>query len=242
MRRRNIIEQSVSNQQINGGIDSNTLAMLHFDNASALTYDEKGNTWSNSGGQSSNDGYFSKCLYKAQNSSGSNITCNSTFNLGGDISFTIDLWGKFSGTYNQNYQWARFFQFYYGSQNYNDDYFMLNTGGINAGSADYTFLNICTGQNRSAIVNDRINNTPDVRNWNHYAYIYDGVNHNLKLYINGINYYSTNVTLPQRNYICVIGNMSFGNNRAFQGYIDEFRISNTIRWNTNFTPPVEPYF
>lgn len=34
---------------------------------------------------------------------------------------------------------------------------------------------------------------------------------------------------------------SQNNNYYFNGYIDEFRISNVIRWTENFVPPTEPY-
>ena len=39
----------------------------------------------------------------------------------------------------------------------------------------------------------------------------------------------------------VIGDYASQGPNSFKGYIDEFRVSDTARWTTDFTPPTEPY-
>jgi hypothetical protein len=74
--------------------------------------------------------------------------------------------------------------------------------------------------------------------WHHLAFVYDKSTTTAKIYIDGTLEASTTVsTTPQVNssYPLYIGH---GANAAFNGYIEDFRISKGLaRYSTNFTPP-----
>ncbi len=77
-------------------------------------------------------------------------------------------------------------------------------------------------------------------NWNHVALSRDGSN-NCRLFVNGVQSGSTasNSTTFDAGTIN-IGRYSGGNGHV-NGYIDEIRFSNIARWTSGFTPPAEPY-
>lgn len=82
--------------------------------------------------------------------------------------------------------------------------------------------------------------TSVVDQWYHVALIGDGIN--LKLYVNGnlIEQYSGGYDF--RDYGERFGaNDSAIGDETFNGYMDEIRISNIVRWSDNFTPPTKPY-
>lgn len=96
---------------------------------------------------------------------------------------------------------------------------------------------------------DLLSNQPSGSNvlnqWVHRAAVRSGTT--LMLFVNGSLEYSYtlsgsigyNSALPMG-----IGGWSVdgpGTGYFFTGYIDEFRVSNTARWTSNFTPPSEPY-
>ncbi len=75
--------------------------------------------------------------------------------------------------------------------------------------------------------------------WVHYAYVRDGSN--AKIFQNGVLLH----TEPMVAGSCSpSGDINLGwTNSTFSinGYMDEFRISNTARWTTDFSLPTEPY-
>lgn len=78
--------------------------------------------------------------------------------------------------------------------------------------------------------------------WVHWAFVRD--NGSLKSYRNGVLFATTSLTgtiFQSEQYDMVIGGFRFGDLDPFIGYIEEFRISNVVRWTENFTPPSEPY-
>jgi len=74
--------------------------------------------------------------------------------------------------------------------------------------------------------------------WTHLAFVYDGTNK--KIYVNGTQQAtaaaSLNVT-DTSNY--QIG--YFTSNFAYNGYVDELRVSNILRYSANFTAPTTPF-
>ncbi len=77
--------------------------------------------------------------------------------------------------------------------------------------------------------------------WHHVAFIRSGSS--LKLYINGGFTTSTDigtgVTIYDSQKPLTIGKTA--DDADFEGYLDEFRISKTVRWASNFTSPAFPY-
>lgn len=75
--------------------------------------------------------------------------------------------------------------------------------------------------------------------WNHIAIVREG--ETTKLFINGTLSCSI-VNCRTDNDVMVIGNAhNAAKTYSFNGYIDEFRISNIARWTEDFTPPTNPY-
>lgn len=74
--------------------------------------------------------------------------------------------------------------------------------------------------------------------WNHIAFVcHSGM---IYIYLNGILVISRakyTYTFPSCNFY--IG--ARANNSVFNGYIDEFRISDVARWTSNFQVPTKPY-
>ena len=87
-----------------------------------------------------------------------------------------------------------------------------------------------------------------INTWHHIAFIYDGTV--TKIYINGIALDSTFIFshpdyMQWRTKTHIGSNSVFesgGGGEFFTGYIDEIRVSNTVRWTENFTPPIKAYY
>lgn len=77
--------------------------------------------------------------------------------------------------------------------------------------------------------------------WTHIAVIRDGSQ--LKLYVNGVLISSMAFSYSlQSNQAFIIGyeNANTGT-LPFNGYLEEFRVSNIARWTSNFTVPTSPF-
>ena len=83
--------------------------------------------------------------------------------------------------------------------------------------------------------------------WQHLAVTYDNSTKKMELYLNGVkdaedtlNFTMQDAAVASQRVLS-IGN--WFNNYGYQpnGYIDEVRISNVVRYTENFTPPNEPY-
>ena len=76
--------------------------------------------------------------------------------------------------------------------------------------------------------------------WYHTAVVrYQGV---VTFYINGTSVGSTSYThavAPETSFLG--GNTPISSDLNFKGYIDDFRVSYTARYTSNFTPPTEPF-
>ena len=76
--------------------------------------------------------------------------------------------------------------------------------------------------------------------WYHVAYTYDAANTIIKAYINGRLDFS--YTIAGANVLTTTQQtIGSGNNSNMYGYLDEFRISNSVRYTDEFTPPTEPF-
>ena len=78
--------------------------------------------------------------------------------------------------------------------------------------------------------------------WVHWAFVRSGTS--LTSYRNGVQFATTalNGTIYYDSSIrMAIGGYREKAPTLFNGYLDEFRISNIARWTENFAPPTEPY-
>lgn len=76
--------------------------------------------------------------------------------------------------------------------------------------------------------------------WVHVAFCYDGTS--VKCYTNGVLSYTLNDPgASQSANGPKIGSNSSGGGEFFNGYIDDLRISDGVRYTANFTPPAGPF-
>ena len=79
---------------------------------------------------------------------------------------------------------------------------------------------------------------PTLNAWSHVAAVYNGTT--LTLYLNGINVYSSAVTITEQNSTLLIG-YDLNASDYFTGYISNVRIvKGTAVYTANFTPPTAP--
>ena len=152
------------------------------------------------------------------------IDTSLNMSLSGD--FTVDWWG-----YQENgAQWPTVFELYNSSSTARG-YFVHTIAGSDSSQRSV----LCFGSSQSAFTAS--SQSSYLNKWVHYAMTKAGTL--LTLYINGISAITlTPSTTLIPNAIRVGGvknNYSTGGD--YVGYIDNFRISNTVRWTSNFNPP-----
>lgn len=85
---------------------------------------------------------------------------------------------------------------------------------------------------------------PNDSNWHHLAIVYNGTN--FTAYVDGVSM-GTGSKLKASSVVSSTYDLQLGNcngssgNYFFNGYMDEFRVSNSARWGTTFTPPTQAY-
>ena len=202
-----------------GGIDANTIALFHFDNSTADSgYYASTSTVSASSYNFSENGKFSQALDGGQiqctNSSTSWSTASNTL--------TLDYWLYANDTSTQT---AHYIILYLGGSNTPFSVNFYRYSGSYYGNIQYAGNFIVDAQMNA------INHGA----WNHIAV--ELSSSKMDLFINGtkIGSYTTNIPpMPlavQMLYIYGIQPQLF----------DEVRLSNTLRYNGNFTPPTGPY-
>lgn len=152
--------------------------------------------------------------------------------------FTFDTWVRFLGTgnqslFSQNYSFGGDTKeqgLYFSSDNHLIFYSYFNNGG------GYQVIFNCSF-------------TPVVGTWYHIALVrVDSSNAatGWRIFVNGVSQMLTlstgswNIALISSTAPLLIGydsNFSY----SLTGYLDEIRLSNIARWNSDFTPPVLPY-
>ena len=140
--------------------------------------------------------------------------------------FTIDFWMKINEYPNET------FSVPFAIGEYNDGVFFQFE---KSGSTEK--LNLWLGGKSSSINTNLIS----LNEWVHYAVVFDGINY--KFYLNGVQQFtlanSTYTSQVNLNLFRSGGSVTLG--RSFKGYIDEVRITETVKWTENFTPPTESY-
>ena len=113
-----------------------------------------------------------------------------------------------------------------------------------SGSSNAAFAMDWTGTAiRVDYYGNNISHTVDLEDgaWHHIAATVNGTTGDRKLWLNGslvASDQNTNGTFSATN--CVIGRMPWAS-RVYKGYMRDFRISDSIRYSTTFTPPEEPF-
>jgi len=218
--------------------DGYTKCLLHFDGADASTTftDEAGHTWT-ANGNAQIDTAQSKFGGASGlfDGTGDYISAPDSYDWrlddGDDASgWTIDFWVRFAttpGTENQVFV----AQYADGNNHWRLRYlngtlsFYLRAGG----SITVTISN---------------NWTPSADTWYHVAVVKDGAN-GYMMFVDGTQIGSTQTdvsTMPDMSGGLVIGVRGGDTDWAFNGWLDELRISKGVaRWTSNFTPMDGPY-
>lgn len=215
----------VWNHKINNTIfDEYTVSLLHFDDS--ITKDEFFLDWKPLGVPELNDSSkFGKSIY-FNKTNGIYIKDSSNLIEPSD-NFTVDFWAK------PETDTGTFFNTYNSKVGVN-----INTYG------SWIKLDIYGNSLRFVGYSNDVNITYpfDYNTWHHFAVTYDGIK--FKVYTDGE--YKMEI---ERYPIKLGGIFSIGCHadlnqssvENFKGCIDEFRISNIVRWTSDFTPPTAPY-
>lgn len=209
-----------------GGIDANTVLMLHGEDFTDASLTPK--TINNSGVVIASGGKFGNCL-SFGGSQRLSINNNSAFNFGTG-NFTIDFWMYCNVAWTSQPASCGV-----GGQKTNDSYngWQIYKDGL----ADH--VNYITFRGGGAD-DFRTTSTPQTKVWEHWAVVRNGGN--IRWYRNGVKNaettYNGNITDSSAPFY-------LGFSQTWGGYlnakIDEYRVSNIARWTANFTPPTEPY-
>lgn len=213
-----------------GGIDANTVLMLHCDGSNGSTTftdsspTPKTVTANGDAKVSTADSKFGGASLLLDGAGDYlAITDHADFSWAGQ--FTIDFWIKTStSTIDTVYRRAISL----------DTAIELAFVASSSASTNMSFLvstsEVITGN--IAVANG---------NWNHVALSRDGSN-NCRLFVNGVQSGSTASNASSFNPATLqIGKYSGSANGYINGYMDEIRFSNIARWTSGFTPPSEPY-
>ncbi|MCP4989383.1 MAG: LamG domain-containing protein [Colwellia sp.] len=205
------------------GIDNLTKLMLHMDGSGSSFTDD---SWSSghvvtANGDATQSAIQSKFEGKSclLDGTGDNLSISASADFDFNTNdFTIDFWAYFNGETGGNYL------FHWDDNNRltwdtnNTEWFLAMGGSSNT---SITSISLST--------------------WYHIAVVGDGSN--VKLYIDGVEElsFTAPATAGTSGSALLIGSYA-GLLHLFDGYIEEFRISNGIaRWTTAFTPPTEAY-
>lgn len=199
--------------ELQGISDENTLLLLHGEDfTDSSIYSEQ---ITNTGCTLSDSGKFGKAI------SFTNLnkleTVEQIFDINGE--FTIDFW------FNQREKKA-YATFIGGTKT--GTFKIILSNGIPVfqvhGKTSYY----------SSFVDTRLNT------WYHFALT--GKNKTYSMFVDGVKKNTFTYTGNISNDILRIGlNVSQNNVGSIEGLMDEIRISNVVRWDSDFTPPTEPY-
>jgi len=156
-------------------------------------------------------------------------------------SFTIEAWvfwrGKANNSISTSDQFQRIFDFGTAGDPVSSAWMFL-TPYSTFGGTGVMFAISTNGLTSPQYI---ISASPLTTNtWHHVAVTLNNATSIATIYVDGVSVASGTITLrpsnlgtTTRNYL---GESNFPQDASFNGFIDEFRISNTVRYNSNFTP------
>jgi hypothetical protein len=227
--------------------DANTLLLLHLDGAEGAT------TFTDS------SSYTNSCLVLSTSTT-SITTANYKFGSGSvkikdftesGVDGTLLVYDSASGIFNLNKDLT--IECRVRINKYEDTPSALglfNIGGTYPGSTDTIFLGLYGGVSSGSYYahayfksggssNDFFSSaiTLNLDTWYHIVFTFTNTTKNIKAYINGVNVLNkTVVYLPDFSAGSSF-KLAYNGSVRFSGNIDEYRISNLIRWGSDFNPP-----
>lgn len=199
--------------ELQGISDENTLLLLHGEDfTDSSIYSEQ---ITNTGCTLSDSGKFGKAI------SFTNLnkleTVEQIFDINGE--FTIDFW------FNQREKKAN----------------ATFIGGTQTGTFKIILSNgvpVFQVHGQSNIYSSKVNT--QLNRWYHFALT--GKNKTYCMFVDGVKKNTFTYTGNISNDILRIGlNVAQNSTGSIEGVMDEIRISNVVRWDSDFTPPTEPY-
>jgi hypothetical protein len=160
------------------------------------------------------------------------------FNSGTGV-FTIDFWFRLNSLPSSHFG---IYEQYIDDDNTISVYLLDNAG------AYWVYFEVVSATTKIVSTWAEIPNCA-VNTWYHCAIVrgYGGSANNIRVAIDGTFYAAgaddlTGVTLPDLAAAPILGFKQYGTDARFDGWLEEFRISEVARWITDFSPPDAPYF
>ncbi len=228
------------NTTVMAAVDANTVLLMHMDGTNGgttftdssptpMTIASVSNTTTTTGTKK-----FGSASLDGTNGSGGyiQITNTAAVNFAANTSFTFDYWAKIpaaAATLNN-----RIFQ--KGGNSANGFGMFIDASNLYFGWTDSSVVTMA----RSLVVG--------TGNWHHIAVVRNGQADNsggdvIDLYLDGVSQHSTAdgtaASTAADVYLTTYPDPPGGT--RFNGYLDEFRISNVPRWTDDFTPETAPY-
>lgn len=232
---------SVKLNSVSNAIDSSTKLLLHGDGADASTiFTDESNTphTVTAGGASANTQIDTA---QSQFGGASILFDGTTDNLNSADSADWQLGGG-TGDFTIDF-WVRFNAFQAGARNFivaqaqdANNHWVLEYRDV----ADELLFFNTTASTLNLLVQKSW--AASLATWYHVAFVRTG--NDFKMFIDGTQI-GTTVTdadaVGNHTASLILGEDPLTAGREFNGWLDEFRISNVARWTTNFTRPTQPY-
>jgi len=219
--------------QVVSAIDSNTMLLLHLDEASGDPVDSSPSpktvtNWNVTYTASSKFGPHA-ATFNGTNAKFT-IPDDAAFDFSGGI-FTIDAWVNVSSG-AQNPIW------YQSTDANNYFHFYLQRNAIGGVGYVYTPTVSIYAASSQVVYMSATNSGFTDGSWHHVALVENG--DTWYLFVDGVLGAATTNTNRAANYT---GSVQIGSNGTlyYNGYVDELRISNSARWVSSFTPPSAAY-
>ena len=158
------------------------------------------------------------------------IRCTSSGLPTGSDSRTIEFWAWIEDGHNA---WQNLFSHGNGVAG---GCFGLNVSRTDSGGGGtFAFTGYSTGDWAIGLDNQDFLN-----GWRHYALTYNGTT--VEFFLDGVSKGTSNETLNTGGTtFCIGGSEHTGFGENFKGKISNFRVSDNVRYTSNFTPPADPY-
>ena len=238
LRKRTLLKQTST------GPDSNTRLLLHLDGSvvDASTYSVPVNTY----GGTFVTGKFSQGFYGGYPSSNSQLPIGIGENRMTNVTtgtFTVDMWFNWNTLDTSTYDAA--YLIYFGIDMVTPDTstWFVSIGPSSGGDTPTRTIKLqqfINGMLTAYITKDVIDSTYSSLGWVHLAITRDASN-NVMVYLHGNN---LGLVTPMTDPTGGSGSPIYGAYTMFgmgSTHIDEIRVSDNVRWTTNFTPPTAPY-
>ncbi len=210
---------------IDGGIDSNTVLMLHMDGSDEGTVftdvSDTPHTIAANGDANTEDSEKKFGVTSTEfDGSGDYLSISNSSDWDFENNtFTVDFWVYFNDisvthTFFGRSNNVNLFQFYGSSS-------VLNLNNWSVGGSNHSW-------------------SPSADTWYHIALIGGNGSTDGAIYVDGIKLTDITSTGYSSTGDFIIGKQ-LSQSRDLDGYIDEFRVSSGARWTSNFTPPTKSY-